>query len=256
MTNLTKELNACTDDIKTWMTQNQLKLNDDKTEALLFPFSSSWKASTVFLPHLTNIRSHNIHFYDSERNLGFILHSKLSMKKHVIKICQTAYFELKRISSIRKFITEDATKTLVTSYILSWLDYCNCLLVGTPNSVIQPLQKIQSFAARLVLLAPRHHHSTSLLEKLHWLPTSECIKYKVACMCFSAISGSGPAYLSNCCMSTFRLVHYNLLLTPACWKSNNKNTRLMAFAPSRALEFPPPPKKKDTAQPCHLLKPN
>ena len=115
MTNLTKELNACTDDIKTWMTENQLKLNDDKTEALLFPFSSSWKASTVFLPHLTNIRSHNIHFYDSERNLGFILHSKLSMKKHVIKICQTAYFELKRISSIRKFITEDATKTLPTS---------------------------------------------------------------------------------------------------------------------------------------------
>ena len=60
----------------------------------------------------------------------FILDSKLSMKKHVIKICQTAYFEYKRISSIRRFLTEDATKTLVTSYILSRLDYCNCLLMG------------------------------------------------------------------------------------------------------------------------------
>ena len=114
------------------------------------------------------------------------------MKKHVIKICQTAYFELKRISLIRRFLTEDATKTLVTSYILSWLDYCNCLLMGTSNSVIQPLQKIQNFAARLV-----HHHSIPLLEKLHWLPISERIKYKVACVCFSAISGSGPAYLSE-----------------------------------------------------------
>ena len=47
-------------------------------------------------------------------------------------------------------------------------------------------------------LAPRHHHSTPLLEKkLHWLPISERIKYKVACMWFSAISGSGPAYLSE-----------------------------------------------------------
>ena len=82
-----------------------------------------------------------------------------------IKICQTAYFELKRISSIRRFLTEDATKALVTSYILSRLDYCNCLLMGTPNSVLQPLQKIQNFAARLVLLAPRHHHATPLLEK-------------------------------------------------------------------------------------------
>ena len=34
-------------------------------------------------------------------------------------------------------------------------------------------------------------------KKLHWLPISERIKYKVACMCFSAINGSGPAYLSE-----------------------------------------------------------
>ena len=80
------------------------------------------------------------------------------MKKHVVKICQTAYFELKRISSIHRFLTEDTAKTLVTSYILAWLDYCNCLLMGTPNFVIEPLQKIQNFVARLVLLAPRHHH--------------------------------------------------------------------------------------------------
>ena len=162
--NLTKELNACTDNIEK-MTENQLKLNDDKREALLFPFLSSLKPSTVSLPDSITLESHKIPFSDSARNLGFILDSKLSIKKHVIKICQTAYFELKRISSICRFLTEDATKTFVTSYILLRLDYCNCLLMGTPDSVIQPLQKIHNFAARLVLLAPRHHHSTPLLEK-------------------------------------------------------------------------------------------
>ena len=217
VTNLTKELNACTDNIKTWMTENQLKLNDDKTEALLFPFWSSLKPSTVPLPDSITLGSHNIPFSDSARNLGFILDSKLSMKKHIIKICQTAYFELKRISSIRRFLTEDATKTLVTSYILSRLDYCNCLLMGTPNSVIQPLQKIQNFAARLVLLAPHHHHATPLLEKLHWLPISERIKYKVACMCFSAINGSGPAYLSE-------LLH---VYTPSRTLRSSSDTRML-----------------------------
>ena len=69
--------------------------------------------------------------------------------------------------------------------------------MGTPNSAVQPLQKIQNFAERLVLLTPRHHHSTPLLEKLHWLPISERIKYKVACMCLNAINGSAPAYLSE-----------------------------------------------------------
>ena len=117
------------------------------------------------------------------------------MKKHVIKICQTAHFELKRISSIGRFLTEDATKTLFTSYILSRLDYCKCLLMGASNSVIQPSQKVQNFAARLILMAPRLHHSTPLLKLLHWLPISEHIKYKVACTCFHAINGSGPIFL-------------------------------------------------------------
>ena len=93
VTNLTKELNACTDDIKTWMTENQLKLNDDKTEALLFPFSSSLKPSTVRLPDSITLGSHNIPFSDSAGNLGFILDSKLSMKKHIIKNLPNSLFQ-------------------------------------------------------------------------------------------------------------------------------------------------------------------
>ena len=89
--------------------------------------------------------------------------------------------------------------------------------MGTPNSVIQPLQKIQNFAARLVLLAPRHHHSTHLLEKLHWLPVSERIKFKVACMCFSAINGSGPTYLSE-------LLH---VYTPSRTLRSSSDTRML-----------------------------
>ena len=60
-------------------------------------------------------------------------------------------------------------------------------------------------------------------------------------------------------VSTLRLVHYALLLTPACWKSSNTNAILVAFAHSLALD---PTfgihshKTLDTAEPCHLLKPN
>ena len=63
----------------------------------------------------------------------------------------------------------------------------------------------------------------------------------------------------NCYMSTLRLVHHALLLTPTCWKSSNTNARLMAFAPSLALDLTfgiHSHKTLDTAQPCHLLKPN
>ena len=176
-------------------TSAQTDRRQNSSSSLLFPFSSSLKSSTFSLS--ITLGSNSIPFSHSARNPGVILDSNLSMKKHAIKVCQTAYFELKSINSIRRFLTEDAAKTLVTSHILSRLDYCNCLLMGTPNSVIKPLQKILNFAARLVFLEPRHHHSTPLQEKLHWLPISERIKYKVACMCFSAINGTGPAYLSE-----------------------------------------------------------
>ena len=109
VTNLTKELKACTDDIKTWMTENQLKLNDDKTALL---FSSSLKPSAVSLLDSITLGSHNIPFSDPARNLGLILDSKLFTKKHVMKRCQTADFELKCISSIPpRFLTEDAAQT-------------------------------------------------------------------------------------------------------------------------------------------------
>ena len=100
-----------------------------------------------------------------------------------------------RSQSLPVYLAVMTKEETVTSYILSRLDYCNCFLMGIPNSIIQPLQKIQNFAARLVLLAPRHHHSTPLLEKLHWFPISEHIK--VTYMCFNAMNSSGHPYLSE-----------------------------------------------------------
>ena len=56
------------------------------------------------LTGLLRLGCHNIPFSDSARNLGVILDANRSTKKHVIKICQTAYFELKCISSVRRFL--------------------------------------------------------------------------------------------------------------------------------------------------------
>ena len=96
------------------------------------------------LPESIMVGTHEILFSNKVRNLGFILDSNLTMKQHIIKTCQTAYYELKCISSIRRYLTEDAAKQLVTSCVLSRLDYCNSLLMGTPNSVIQTMQKVQN----------------------------------------------------------------------------------------------------------------
>ena len=97
---LTHDLQSCTDDIKAWMCNNGLKLNEDKIEAILF--SAPSVSSCHCLPSSLMVGTHEILFSDKVRNLGFILDSNLTMKQHVIKIYQTAYYQLKHISSIRR----------------------------------------------------------------------------------------------------------------------------------------------------------
>ena len=130
VTNVIKERNACTDDINTWITENQLRLNDDKTKGLLFPFSSSLKPSTVSFPDSITLGSHNIAFSDSARNLGVILDSKLSMKKHVTKsaklfisslntLVQPAGFSLK--TQPRHLLLPTSSHGLATATVSSWV---------------------------------------------------------------------------------------------------------------------------------------
>ena len=57
--------------------------------------------------------------------------------------CRAAYIELRRISSIRHFLSVDATKTLMCSLVLLKLDYCNSLLSGSPQYRIQLFRKFK-----------------------------------------------------------------------------------------------------------------
>ena len=102
-----------------------------------------------------------------------------------------------QIYSIRHFLSTSATKTLVCSFALSRLDYCNSLLAGCPQYLIDKLQRVQSNAARLVLRARRRDHATPLLSSLHWLPIHSRIKYKICSLTYTSLFDSGPIYLSD-----------------------------------------------------------
>ena len=117
------------------MTENKLQLNADKTETILFN-SSELKDP----PAPLSICQATMCFSDSVRNLGFYLNEDLSMKEHISFICKTAFLEIRRISTIRHYLIDNATQTLVVSLVLSRIDYCNSLLAGLPQSLVGKLQ--------------------------------------------------------------------------------------------------------------------
>ena len=145
---LLKTTSDCYSDIKNWMIQSKLQLNSEKTEAMLI--GTRQKLSSISVNTLQPDDT-TVPLSDSVKSLGVLLNNTLSMENFISQTARSCYYQLRRISSVRKYLSTEATVKLVTSLILSRLDYCNSLLSGLPASSVQSLHRIQSCAARLIL---------------------------------------------------------------------------------------------------------
>ena len=164
---LLHSMQSCISDVKAWATVNMLRLNDSKTELMLVTSKRSKHLHN--LPTSISIGNAQIPFKQSVKNLGFTLDCHLTMNAHVSNIARTCYFELRRLAYIRRFLTSTATATLVSAFVLSRIDYCNSLLFGSTHDVTSHLQRIQNYAARVILRLPMSSRITIHLKSLHWL---------------------------------------------------------------------------------------
>ncbi len=187
-------LEKCIDDIKAWMSENRLLFNDSKTEIVVF--SPRRHAREVSINKL-RVGESLVLAQPSARNLGLILESDLSMSHHVTNLCRTAFYHLRCIARIRKYLSMSTTVTLVHAFVSSRLDSCNSLLIGLPNEQISKIQRVQNAAAKLVMKSKKFDHVTPLLEHLHWLPVRMRIRYKILLLVFKCLHGLGPSYLSE-----------------------------------------------------------
>ena len=156
-----------------------LSLMTARQNSYLSPLNELGISITYLLQSLGNAQ---IPFKQSVKNLGFTLDCHLTMNAHVSNISQTCYFVLRRLASIRGFLTSTATATLVSAFVLSRIDYCNSLLFGSTHDVTSHLQRIQNYAARVILRLPKSSSITTHLKSLHWLPFKVRSTYKIACL--------------------------------------------------------------------------
>ena len=190
---LLHSMQSCISDVKAWATANMLTLNDNKTELMLV--TSKRTKHLHSLPTSITIGNAQIPFKKYVMNLGFTLDCHLTMNAHVSNIARTCYFELRRLASIRRFLTSTATATLVSAFVLSGIDYCSSLQFGCTHDVTSHLQRIQNYAARVILRLPKSSSITIHLKSLHWLPVKVRNTYKIACLCYHCHSRTAPSYV-------------------------------------------------------------
>ena len=162
---LLHSIQSCISDVKAWETANMLKLNDSKTEFMLLTSQRSKHLHN--LPTSITMCNAKIPFKQSVKIFCFTFDCHLTMNAHVSNIARICYFELGRSSSIRRFLTSTATATLVSAFVLSRMDYCNSLLFGSTHDVTSHLQRIQNYAARVILRLPMSSSITIHLKSLH-----------------------------------------------------------------------------------------
>ena len=111
------------------------------------------------------------------------------MQKHISSICCASFLELRRIASIRPYLSQSAAVRLVAAMVISRLDYCSSVFIGLPAEQIARLQRVQNNAARLVLKKRRRDHVTPLLKELHWLPVNSAVSTRLHLLLTAILKG-------------------------------------------------------------------
>ena len=145
-------IELCVSEIREWMIQNMLKLNDaSKYKQDLYNDLSITIGDTV------------VDCSSQVKDLGVIFDRVLSLRQHVSYTSKTCRFHLRNISRIRKYIPQDISIVLIKSLVMSRLDYFNGLLYGLPKCTVSGLQAVQNSAARIVTQERlRDHDSCSV----------------------------------------------------------------------------------------------
>ena len=136
------------------------------------------------------------------RNLGFIVDQELNMKDHITKVCQSCYYQLRQIRTVRHSLTPSAIQTLVHAFICTRVDFSNSVLHGTSACLLDSLLSVLNSAARLILRIGKYDPiSAAIRRDLHWLPVPFRIQYKFNSITRNCLAGRAPEYLIELCHS-------------------------------------------------------
>ena len=80
----------------------------------------------------------------SVKNLGTWIDSNMSLQVNINNTCKAAYYYITNVRRIRKYLSNQATQTLVHALIIGRIDYCNSILYGLPAKQIAKLQRLQN----------------------------------------------------------------------------------------------------------------
>ena len=133
----------------------------------------------------------------SVRILGVNTDSHLSFDIHVSCCVFSCFSALRQIRFIRRSLNRPILISVITSLVLSRLDYCVSVLHGVSKLQLQRLQSVLNASARLVFSSSRFSPVAWYLRVLRFLPVHARIKHRLCVLTHYCLQGNAPNYLSS-----------------------------------------------------------
>jgi hypothetical protein len=225
----------CVERIEHWLKGNRLKMNAEKTQVIWL--GTRQQLAKVDIAEI-QLLSTSVYISTTAVDLGFTLDSALTMSNHVAAVCRSCFFQLRQLRAVRKSLSSEATEILIHSFVSGRLDYCNSLLAGISDRLLQRLQSVQNAAAKLVMGLRKFDHVSGTLRQLHWLPVRHRITYKVALLVFKCLHGLAPVYLADDCQLTSTISNRRHLRSSSTGVLSAPRTRTSIGARSFAVIGP------------------
>ena len=202
---LQHKLNTRYNILSSYMGNNKLKLNDDKTHLLIMTTNQKRRILNVGIK--VDTPTEQIGPIKSEKLLGveiqddlkwssYILHSE----KSLIKQLSTRLNALRLISYVASF----KVRLMVANGIFaSKLIFQICLWGGTEEYLLSALQVAQNKAARFVTRNDRYTSVHELLRQCGWLSVKQLVFYHSVILIFKTIQTKYPRYIYSKLASQF-----------------------------------------------------
>ena len=160
-------MEASLSSLNVWFSSHALKVNATKTQLMVFGSRQN----------LRNLPDFKISFRDTELqpcaqvgNLGVVFEGTLSWEAHVSELSRRCMGVLIGLSHARQCLPDGVLKTIVTTLVISRVQYFLTVYGNGSQKNFDRLQKILNFAARVIFGRRKFDHASDLRDLLGWMP--------------------------------------------------------------------------------------
>ena len=138
-------MDNCLSGIAEWTHENRLKLNNEKTEFIVF--ASEWQRKKVTSMEI-GIDGIKVGVAGEIKHVEMWLNHPLTMRKQVVTVCSKVARNISLIRKNRKYLSIESCQKQASGLVMGLLDYGNALYYGLPNKEVTKFQILQNYAAK------------------------------------------------------------------------------------------------------------